>query len=222
MKRRIYVFICLLSTVLLLTVSLIGAQEAGKVYRIGLLRTGSRPLNTSPFYIGLQQGLRELGYIEGKNLVIEHRFVGRGRNRRPEIATELVQLKVEVIVTSPGPPAIRAAKQATTTIPIVMAGVRVDPVKAGFVDSLARPGGNITGLTQLASGLHAKRLELFKEAFPQISRVAIIWSEPDEKQSIKEVEAAGQALGVQIQSVVVSTSIERTLFAIRGGTLMDF
>ncbi len=138
-------------------------------------------------------------------------------HRRPEIAVELVRLKVDVIVTSPGPPAIRAAQQATRTIPIVMSGVRVDPVKAGFVVSLAKPGGNITGLTQLASGLHAKRLELLKEAFPRISRVAIIWSERDQKQSMKEVEAVGQALGVQIQSVVVSPPIERIFFAIRGG-----
>ncbi len=217
MNKRSFVFFCLLPTVLLLTVSLIGAQQSGKVHRIGLLRSGSSPLKTSPFYIGLHQGLRELGYIEGQNLVIEHRFIGGRGDRRPELATELVHLKVEVIVTSPGPPAIRAAKQATTTIPIVMSGVRVDPVKAGFVESLARPGGNITGLTQLASGLHAKRLELFKEAFPRISRVAIIWSPRDQKQSMKEVEAAGQALGVQIQSVVEDRAIERTFFAIRGG-----
>jgi len=180
------------------------AQQAGKVYRIGFLRTGSgSSVTASPFYIGLRQGLRELGYIEGQNLVIENRSIGGRGERRPEIAVELVRLKVDVIVTSPGPPAIRAAQQATRTIPIVMSGVRVDPVKAGFVDSLARPGGNITGLTQLASGLHAKRLELLKEAFPRISRVAIIWSPRDQKQSMKEVEAAGQALGVQIQSVVV-------------------
>ncbi len=194
------------------------AQQAGKVYRIGFLRTGSgSSVTASPFHIGLRQGLRELGYIEGQNLVIENRSIGGRGERRPEIAVELVRLKVDVIVTSPGPPAIRAAQQATRTIPIVMSGVRVDPVKAGFVDSLARPGGNITGLTQLASGLHAKRLELLKEAFPRISRVAIIWSPRDQKQSMKEVEAAGQALGVQTQSVVVSPPIERIFFAIRGG-----
>ncbi len=193
------------------------AQQAGKVYRIGILRSGSGPLTTSEVIIGLRQGLRELGYVEGQNYVIEHRSPEGKRERRPKVAAELVQLKVDVIVTSPGPPAIRAAQKATRTIPIVMSGVRVDPVKAGFVDSLAKPGGNITGLTQLASGLHAKRLELLKEAFPRISRVAIIWSARDQKQSMKEVEAAGQALGVQIQSVVVSPPIERIFFAIRGG-----
>ncbi len=179
------------------------AQQSGKVYRIGLIRSGSTPITTTGFYIGLRQGLRELGYVEGQNYVIEHRSANRKRERYPVIAAELVRLKVDVIVTSPGPPGIRAAQQATRTIPIVMSGVRIDPVEAGFVVSLARPGGNITGLTQRASKLHAKRLELLKEAFPRISRVAIIWRPRDQKQSMKEVEAAGQALGIQIQSVVV-------------------
>jgi len=183
------------------------AQQAGKVYRIGILRSGSGPPTTSPFYIGLRQGLRELGYVEGQNLVIEYRSAKRKPERYPVIAAELVRLKVDVIVTSPGRNSTRAAQQATRTIPIVMSGVRVDPVKAGFVDSLARPGGNITGLTQLVSQLHAKRLELLKEASPRISRVAIIWSARDQKQSMKEVEAAGQALGVQIQSLVVQRGL---------------
>ena len=179
------------------------AQQAGKVYRIGILRSSSGPPTTSPFYIGLRQGLRELGYVEGQNLIIEHRSAKRMPERYPVIAAELVRLKVDVIVTSPDPPGIRAAQQATRTIPIVMSGVRIDPVEAGFVVSLARPGGNITGLTQRASKLHAKRLELLKEAFPRISRVAVIWRPRDQKQSMKEVEAAGQALGIQILSVVV-------------------
>ncbi len=179
------------------------AQKAGKVYRIGYLRSGSGPPTASPGYMGLRQGLRELGYVEGQNLVLEYRSANRKPERYPVIAAELVRLKVDVIVTSPGLSAIRAAQQATRTIPIVMLGVRIDPVEAGFVVSLARPGGNITGLTQRASKLHAKRLELLKEAFPRISRVAIIWSARDQKQSMKEVEAAGQALGIQIQSVGV-------------------
>jgi len=183
------------------------AQKAGKVYRIGILRSGSGPPTTSPFYIGLRQGLRELGYVEGQNLVIEYRSAKRKPERYPVIAAELVRLKVDVLVTSPGVNSTRAAQQATRTIPIVMSGVRVDPVKAGFVVSLARPGGNITGLTQLVSQLHAKRLELLKEASPRISRVAIIWSERDQRQSMKEVEAAGQALGVQIQSLVVQRGL---------------
>ena len=204
MKRTVLLLsIFLLATLISAWVNLAEAQQAGKVYRIGYIRSGSGPLTTSPAYMGLRKGLRELGYVEGQNLVIEHRSANRKRERYPVIAAELVRLKVDVIVTSPGPPGIRAAQQATRTIPIVMSGVRIDPVETGFVVSLARPGGNITGLTQRASKLHAKRLQLLKEAFPRISRVAILWNPPQQKQAMKEVEAAGQALGIQIQSVVV-------------------
>ncbi len=185
------------------------AQQAGKVYRIGILRSGSGPPTSSPFYIGLRQGLRELGYVEGQNLVIEYR--GGKPERRLEMAAELVRLKVDVIVVSPWPEGTRALQRATRTIPIVMSGVRVDPVEAEFVDSLARPGGNITGLTQRASKLHAKRLELLKEAFPRISRVAILWTLTDQKQAMKEVEAVGRALGIQIQSLVVRVGRLETL-----------
>jgi len=109
------------------------AQQSGKVHRIGYIRSGSGPLAKSPAYTGLRKGLGELGYVEGQNLVIEHRSAKRKRERYPVIATELVRLKVDVIVTSPGPPGIRAAQQATRTIPIVISGVRIDPVEAGFV-----------------------------------------------------------------------------------------
>jgi len=180
------------------------AQQAGKVYRIGYLTfVGGGTCTSSRSCSELRQGLRELGYVEGQNLVIEYRSAKGKPERRPELAAELVQLKLDVIVAGAGPPLTRDLQRATRTIPIVMAGVFVDPVKAGFVDSLARPGGNITGLTQRASKLHAKRLELLKEAFPRISRVAVIWRPRDQKQSMKEVEAAGQALGIQILSVVV-------------------
>ncbi len=180
------------------------AQKAGKVYRIGYLGGGSpghlRRIKSKPppHHIAFWQGLRELGY----DFVKEYRFAEGKIERLPDLAAELVRLKVDVIVTSPAPPAIRAAQGATRTIPIVMAGANVDPVEAGFVASLARPGGNITGLTNLTARLHAKRLELLKEAFPRISRVAILWPPPDQKQAMKEIEAAGQALGIQIQSVV--------------------
>jgi len=121
------------------------------------------------------------------------------------MAAELVRLKVDVIVVSPAPPQLRAAQRATHTIPIVMSGSNVDPVEAGYVVSLARPGGNITGLTNLESKLHPKRLELLKEAFPQISRVAILWPKAHQKHAMKEVKAVGEALGIQIQSVVAAT-----------------
>ncbi|MFQ5853167.1 MAG: ABC transporter substrate-binding protein [Candidatus Binatia bacterium] len=179
------------------------AQQAGKLYRIGLLRYRGGPPTTSSTYMELRQGLRELGYVEGQNFVIEYRSAEGKRERRAEMAAELVRLKVDVIVASPAPPAIRALQRATRTIPIVMAGVLVDPVEAGFVVSLARPGGNITGLTNLESELHGKRLELLKEAFPRISRVAILWNPAQQKHAMKEVKAAGQALGIEIRPLVV-------------------
>ncbi len=178
------------------------AQDAGKVYRIGYLRFGSGSPTTNQRYVAFRQGLRELGYVEGQNLIIEYRSAERKRERRPVLAAELVRLKVDVIVTQGAEGLIRAAQGATRTIPIVIVGFRVDPVKAGYVMSLARPGGNITGLTTLDSELHPKRLELLKEAFPRISRVAIIWTPYIQKQRMKAMEAAGQALGIQIQSVL--------------------
>ncbi len=182
------------------------AQQTNKVYRIGYL--GSRsPLPTTE--IAFRQGLHELGYVEGQNVVIEIRYAGFVKRPLGELAdklaAELVRLKVDVIVTSQAPPVIRAAQRATRTIPIVMGGIHVDPVEAGIVVSLAGPGGNITGLTDLASKLHPKRLELLREAFPRISRVAILWP-PEHNRGKKELEAVAQALGIQIQSVVVSGS----------------
>ncbi len=222
MKRTVLLLsIFLFASLISDWVNLAEAQQAGKVYRIGFLGRGSPATNSA--YIELLQGLRELGYVEGKNIIIEYRSTatkrtrghrstkkshGHGSTKRsPEhylkMAADLVRLKVDVIVVSHAPPRIRAAQQATRTIPIVMRGVHVDPVEAGFVVSLARPGGNITGTTNLAWKLHAKQLELLKEAFPRISRVAIIWRPPHQKYAMKEVAAAGQALGIQIQPLVV-------------------
>jgi len=184
------------------------AQQAGKVYRIGWLGVGGPgslrrfKLKPSPQHIAFRQRLGELGYVEGQNLVIERRWAEGKHERLPDLAAELVRLKVDVIVTSSAPPAIRAAQRTTRTVPIVMVGADGDPVEAGFVVSLARPGGNITGLTNFASRLHPKRLELLKEAFPRISRVAILWSPAVRDQRMKEVETIGQALGIQIRSVV--------------------
>ena len=172
-----------------------------KVYRIGFLDYRLRSTTTDPRLIALRQGLRELGYVEGQNLVLEYRSAKGKRERIAEVAAELVRLKVDIILTSGSPRAIRAAKQATRRIPIVMTGGSADPVEAGFVVSLARPGGNITGLTSLYAKLLPKRLELLKEAFPGISRVAILWSEWQQEQGMEEIEATGQALGVQIQSL---------------------
>ncbi len=178
------------------------AQQAGKVYRIGY-QGGTRGRGAS--YDAFRQRLRELGFVEGQNLVIEYRHVkGKAniRDQAPKLAAEFVRLKVDVIVAGAARIIIRALQRATRTIPIVMRGVNVDPVMAGFAESLARPGGNITGLTNLAAKLAPKRLELLKEAFPRISRIAIIWPPGQQKHGMKAMEAAGQALGIQIQSVV--------------------
>ncbi len=212
MKRIVLLLsISLLAVVILASTQLAEAQQAGKVYRIGRLSVGSprsqrrikskRSRQRSPNTIAFRQRLRELGYVVGQNLIIERRSAKGKHERLPEVAAELVRLKVDVIVTSSAQPAIRAAQRATRTIPIVMVGVNVDPVEAGFVVSLARPGGNITGLTNLASKLHPKRLELLKEAFPGISRVTILgrWH------GLKETEAVAQALGIQIQSLDIGS-----------------
>jgi putative ABC transport system substrate-binding protein len=155
-----------------------------------------------------RQKLHELGYVEGQNLVIEWRSAKGEYERLPELAAELIRLKVDVIVTPSSENLVRLWQQATRTIPIVMGGLRVDPVEAGFVDSLARPGGNITGLINLDTELHPKRLELLKEAFPGISRVAILWNESQQEQGMKEIEATGQALGVQIQFLDLSGNLD--------------
>ncbi len=157
MKRTVLLLtIFLLATLISGWVNSAEAQKAGKVYRIGFLDFRLRSTTTDPRLIALRQGLRELGYVEGQNLVFEYRSAKGKRERLPEVAAELVRLKVDVIVTSGNARAIRAAKRATRTIPIVMPGGGLDPVEAGFVMSLARPGGNITGLTNLASDLHAR------------------------------------------------------------------
>ncbi len=153
MKLRTIGFISTLVLGLLAAPLPAEAQQAGKVYRIGWLRFGTRP-PTGPNHDAFRQKLHELGYVKGKNLVIEYRSAKGKPKRRLEMAAELVRLKVDVIVVSPAPPLIRAAKRATRTIPIVMSGSHVDPVEAGFVVSLSRPGGNITGITNFESELH--------------------------------------------------------------------
>jgi len=200
MSKKFTVFV--LATLMSASVHLAEAQQVGKVYRVGYLRFGTGGPTTSPGYMGLRQGLRELGYVEGQNLVLEYRSAERKPERRPKLAAELVRLKVDVIVIPGAQGMIRAAQGATRTIPIVVSGFRGDPVETGFVVSLAKPGGNITGLTNRDLELHPKRLELLKEAFPRISRVAILWTAGQQKRRMKAMEAAGQALGIQIQSVL--------------------
>jgi putative tryptophan/tyrosine transport system substrate-binding protein len=175
-------------------------QQPKKVARIGYI-IGSSPngVTTEAF----RQGLRELGYVEGQNIVIEYRYAEGKSGRLPDLAAELVRLNVEVIVAAGGSPAIQAARNATRTIPIVMTGL-IDPVAWGFIASLDRPGGNITGLSHGGYELIGKRLELLKETVPRASRVAVFWNRPLAADLIsKEMQAASHALGLQIQSLEV-------------------
>jgi len=174
------------------------AQQPTKIPRIGTL-IGTPPSAHSARIEAFRQGLRELGYVEGKNIVIEWRFADGKPDRLPALAAELVRLKVDVIVTAASP-LTRAAKEATATIPIVMTQ-DTDPVGNGFVASLARPGGNITGLATLAPELSGKQLELLKETIPKLSRVAVFGTStyPGNAQSLKEVELAAAAFKVQLQ-----------------------
>ena len=189
----------------LLTTSLPAvAQQTGKVYRIGYVCGCSRPLGAH--HIAFWQRLRELGYVEGQNLVIEERNLkgtGSRKSQAAKLAAEMVRLKLDVIVTRPGATVTSEFVRATRTIPIVMPGIRADPVEEGFVMSLARPGGNITGLTNLRAKLYPKRLQLLKQAFPRMSRVSILWSRSRQRRAMKEIEPVAQALGIKIQSLIV-------------------
>ncbi len=181
----------------------VAAQPAGKGHRIGFLGVGSR--EGRAFLIdGFLQGLREHGYVEGRNIFIEYRFSEDRNDRLPALAAELVDQKVELILAS-GTPASFAARQATRTIPIVMGSLAANPVETGLIVSLARPGGNITGMTQMAAQLGGKRLELLKETVPGLSRVAVFWNpdNPAYGPILKELEAAAPVLGVELRRVEV-------------------
>jgi putative ABC transport system substrate-binding protein len=177
------------------------AQPPAKIPRIGWVSGSSDPNTPGPQVEAFRQGLRDLGYIEGKNMVVEYRYAEGKMDRIPSLVAELVQLKVDVLV-SPNGPAILAAKQATKTIPIVMVVV-LDPVATGIVDSLARPGGNITGVSTLNRELSGKRLELLKEVVPEISRVGVLRSLDGPRADIafKEYESVAPTLKIQLQSL---------------------
>ena len=192
-----------LIAVTLLTVAVIAdAQQPKKVPRIGYL-SGGDPASESTRAEAIRLALRDLGYIEGQNIAIEYRYAEGKSDRFPELAADLVRLKVDIIVVTGGNRIIPAAKNATKTIPIVMTGSGLDPVEAGFVESLARPGGNVTGLTNLGMELGGKRLELLKEAVPRLARVAVLYdpANPSSVLSVKEVlPAAARALGLTVRS----------------------
>jgi ABC-type uncharacterized transport system substrate-binding protein len=181
------------------------AQQAAKVPRIDVLHPGT-PAGSSHLFEAFKQGLREHGYVEGQSIILERRFGEARVERISDIAAELVRIKVDVIVTATDV-GIAAVKRQTQTIPIVMAS-STDPVGTGFVASLARPGGNVTGFSTMSPELSAKRLELLKEATPGLSRVAIIWN-PDVRGAVldyKETEGAARTLRLQLQSVEVSSA----------------
>lgn len=186
-----------------------GQQPAGKVPRVGFLTTGFQG-SIAHLLEGFKQGLREYGYVEGQNILVELRY-GEGKAERlPTLAAELVRLNVDVIVAIPNP-AIEAVRQATPTIPIVMP-IGSDPVGVGFAASLARPGGNVTGLSAYSPELNGKRLELLKEAVPTLSRVALLMSPnvPGNAIDLKETESAARTLRLRSQ-----------LFEVRGSSDLD-
>jgi putative ABC transport system substrate-binding protein len=202
------------------------AQRVGKVYRIGYLAVTAPVPATLPIWEAFQEGLRERGYVEGQNLVIERRYSEGKAERFPDLASEFVRLQVDVIVATTTP-AAKAAKQATGTIPIVMVNVG-DPVGSGLIASLARPGGNVTGLSS-QSEYGGKLLQLLHEVAPGASRIAVLWdpSIPPHLPALKDVEASGQALRIEVRSHSVRTpdELEIVLAAIereRATALMPF
>jgi len=196
-----------LLAILVLLVGCVGmgeAQQQAKVAKIGWL--GVRPDDSTTSFELFRRALRALGYVDGKNITFEYRSADNKFDRLPALADELVRLKVDVLVTSSTPAAL-AAKNATRTIPIVFLNV-ADPVAAGLVDSLARPGGNITGLTNIAPVLAGKRLELLKETIPKLSRVALLWNPQasGSTQQWKESQLAARELGLQLHSMEVTSA----------------
>jgi len=177
------------------------AQQPKKIPRIGYL-AATDPASDSARSEAIRLALRELGYIEGQNIATEYQYAEGKPDRLPELVAKLVRLKVDIIVVAGADTAIRAAKNATKTIPIVMSGVGADPVKAGLVESLARPGGNVTGITNLETDLGGKRLELLKESVPKLARIAVLYDPaiPGSVIEVKEVLPVGaRALGLTIQ-----------------------
>ena len=208
-RKNLKLVACALCAVLFALCVSAEAQQPKKVPRVGYL-AGPSLSSMSARTEAFRQGLRELGYVEGKNIVIEYRYAEGKLERVPALAAELVHLKVDVIVTAAATPT-RAAKGATVTIPIVMTNDN-DPVGNGFVASLARPGGNVTGMASLSPELSGKRLELLKEIVPTLSRVAVVGTStnPGNAQTLRETELAAETFGVRLQylDVISSNDIE--------------
>ena len=196
------------------------AQQPGKVYRIGIFAGSTQDPREQRGNEALQQGLHELGYMEGKNVILEYCYTEGNVALLPELAADLVRSKVDIIfAAAAGYVGVLAAKQATTTIPIVFVGLATDPVETGLVESLARPGGNITGLTNLTIEIAGKRLELFKAAVPTLTRIAVLYdaANPGNVLHAQAVQTAGHALGVtvQLQEIRGLDDFERVFAALR-------
>ena len=198
-KKIIFLALC---SLLLAPCSAVEAQQPKRVPRIGFLEP-SGSATASPRLQSFRQGLHELGYVEGKTIAIEYRSAEGKPDQLAELAAELVRLKVDIIFAL-GSPAIAAAKNATQTIPVVMSGG--DPIRSGLVASLARPGGNVTGLSNFSPDLAGKRLELLKEIVPRVSRIAALWNPESQLTAFKDTQAAAGILGVQLQSVEVKSA----------------
>jgi putative ABC transport system substrate-binding protein len=213
--RKAGVFSILFLLVPLAIAVIAEAQQPTKIPRIGFLVAGN-PSPASARIDAFRQGLRDLGYIEGQNLIIEYRYAEGKLDRLPELAAELVRLKVDAIFVQ-STSAVQAAKKATTTVPIV--SVSGDPVGLGLVASLARPHGNVTGLANLTSELAGKRLELLKEVVPSVSRVAVLWNPVASSSALRmrETEAAAPSLGIKLQPVKVreANDFERAFSALK-------
>jgi putative ABC transport system substrate-binding protein len=225
MERKIIGF-ALSAVLFALCFSVEAQQPAGKVPRIGILGAAASTSAFAGRIEAFRQGLRDLGYVEGKNISIKYRWAEGKLDRLPDLAAELVREKADVLVSAGGNSATRALKQATTLIPIVMT-YGSDPVAAGFVSSLARPGGIVTGLTSITGDLSGKRLELLTETILKLSRVAVLY-DPDDPAKIaefKEIQIAARALGVQLQSLEVRSpqeieSVFKLVTSGRGNALM--
>jgi putative tryptophan/tyrosine transport system substrate-binding protein len=202
MRLKTVRLVVMLALVILTALLIAEAQQPQNVPRIGLLVTNSRAAESTSIE-AFHRGLQALGYVEGQNIMMEYRYADGKLEQLPQFAAELVQLNVAVIVTTGSPPT-RAAQQATQTIPIVMTTVG-DPIEAGFVASFAQPGGNITGLIQMARQLNGKRLELLKEAFPAIARVAVFIDPTLTAPQLHEIQLVAQTRGITLQLLHVQS-----------------
>jgi putative tryptophan/tyrosine transport system substrate-binding protein len=215
---RITLSICVLIANILLFSLRVEAQQPKKIPRIGYLSTFD-PTTESTRADAIRLALRELGYIEGQNVAFEYRYGEGKRGRESELAAELVRLKVDILVVSGGDQWIRAAKNATKTIPIVMVGAGPDPVEAGLVESLARPGGNVTGVTNITVELSGKRLELLKEAVPKLARVAVLYDPANagnlrEMKEVLPVTARALRLTIQPKEVRAVDDLDKVFAAL--------